>query len=60
MKNIFEHTSVPWIRYSSYEYKTGSDSNLYITVSRNAKPEMYHPMQEAGQLVYCTVDIWHI
>ena len=51
MKNLFEHTSAPWIRYSSYEYKTGSDSNLYITVSRDAKPEMYHPMQECS----CTV-----
>ena len=51
MKNLFEHTSAPWIRYSSYEYKTGNDNNLYITVSKDAKPEMYHPMQEAEQLV---------
>ena len=47
MRNLFEHTSAPWIRYSGYEYKTGSDGNLYITVSEGAKPEMYHPMQEA-------------
>ena len=47
----FEHTSAPWIRYNSYEYKTGSDNNLYITVSKDAKPEMYHPMLEAEQLV---------
>ena len=57
MKNLFEHTSAPWIRYSSYEYKTGSDNNLYITVSRDAKPEMYHPMQEAGQLVIDAVNV---
>ena len=57
MKNLFEHTSAPWIRYSSYEYKTGSDGNLYITVSNGAKPEMYHPMQEAEQLVIDAVNV---
>ena len=45
MKNLFEHTSAPWIRYSSYEYKTDSNEDIYITVSKDAKPEMYHPMQ---------------
>ena len=57
MKNLFEHTSAPWIRYSNYEYKTGSDSNLYITVSKDAKPEMYHPMQEAEQLVIDAINV---
>ena len=47
MRNLFEHTSAPWIRYSNYEYKTDSKGDLYITVSKDAKPEMYHPMQEA-------------
>ncbi len=57
MKNLFEHTSAPWIRYSTYEYKAGSDGNLYITVSNGAKPEMYHPMQEAEQLVIDAVNV---
>ena len=57
MKNLFEHTSAPWIRYSSYEYKSGSDNNLYITVSKDAKPEMYHPMQEAEQLVIDAINV---
>ena len=57
MKNLFEHTSAPWIRYSSYEYKTGSDNNLYITVSKDARPEMYHPMQEAEQLVIDAINV---
>ena len=57
MKNLFEHTSAPWIRYSSYEYKTGSDNNLYITVSKDAKPEMYRPMQEAEQLVIDAINV---
>ena len=51
MKNLFEHTSAPWIRYSGYEYQADDNDNLYITVSKDAKPEMYRPMQEAGQLV---------
>ena len=57
MKNLFEHTSAPWIRYSSYEYKTADDGALYITVSKGAKPEMYRPMQEAGQLVVDAVNV---
>ena len=57
MKNLFEHTSAPWIRYSAYEYKTGSDGNLYLTVSNGAKPEMYRPMQDAERLVVDAVNI---
>ena len=45
MKNLFEHTSSPWIRYSSYEYRTAEDGTLYIVVSADAKPEMYNPMK---------------
>ena len=57
MKNLFEHTSAPWIRYSSYEYKADSNEDIYITVSKDAKPEMYHPMQEAEQLVIDAVNV---
>ena len=51
MKNLFEHTSSPWIRYSSYEYSTAEDGTLYIVVSADAKPEMYNPMKDAESLV---------
>ena len=57
MKNLFEHTSAPWIRYSSYEYQADDNGNLYITVSKGAKPEMYHPMQGAGQLVIDSLNV---
>ena len=57
MKNLFEHTGAPWIRYSSYEYKTDSNGDLYITVSKNAKPEMYRPMQKAEQLIIDAVNV---
>ncbi len=57
MKNLFEHTSAPWIRYNTYEYKTGTDDTLYITVSKDAKPEMYHPMLEAEQLVIDAINV---
>ena len=57
MKNLFEHTSAPWIRYNGYEYRTDNDGNLFITVSKDAIPEMYRPMQEAGQLVIDAVNI---
>ncbi len=57
MKNLFEHISAPWIRYSSYEYKTDNDSNLCITIARDAKPEMYHPLLEAEQLVINAINV---
>jgi hypothetical protein len=57
MKNLFEHTSAPWIKYSSYEYRTADDGTLYIVVSENAKPEMYRPMQDAEKLVLDAVNI---
>ena len=57
MKNLFEHTSSPWIRYSSYEYRTAEDGTLYIVVSADAKPEMYNPMKDAESLVLDAVNI---
>ena len=57
MKNLFEHTSAPWIRYNGYEYKTDDNGGFYITVSKDAKPEMYRPMQEAGQLVIDALNV---
>ena len=51
MKNLFEHTSSPWIRYSSYEYRTAEDGTLYIVVSADAKPEMYNPMKDAESVL---------
>lgn len=57
MKNLFEHTSAPWIRYSGYEYKTDDNGDLYMTVSKDARPEMYRPMQEAGQLVMDALNV---
>jgi hypothetical protein len=57
MKNLFEHTSAPWIRYSSYEYRTADDGTLYIVVSENAKPEMFRPMQDAEKLVLDAINI---
>ena len=47
MKNLFEHTSSPWIRYSSYEYRTAEDGTLYIVVSSYAIPYMYNPLKYA-------------
>ena len=57
MKNLFEHTSSPWIRYSSYEYRTAEDGTLYIVVSKDAKPEMYNPMKDAESHLYWMLSI---
>lgn len=57
MKNLFEHTSAPWVKYSSYEYRTSNDGTLYVVISENAKPQMYRPMQDANALVLDAVNI---
>ena len=57
MKNLFEHTSAPWIRYSSYEYKTDNDGNLYITVSKDARAGNVPPHAGSGQLVIDAVNV---
>ena len=51
MRNLFEHTSAPWLRYSSYEYRENENGELYIVVSKGAKAEMYSPMKSAEIIV---------
>ena len=51
MRNLFEHTSAPWLRYSSYEYMENENGELYIVVSKGAKAEMYSPMRNAEIIV---------
>ena len=50
MKNLFEHTSSTWVRYSSYEYRT-SKGILYITPTTGSSPILYDPLENYEVLV---------
>ena len=50
MKNLFEHTSSTWVRYSSYEYRK-SGSILYITPTAGSSPILYDPLENYEALV---------
>ncbi len=51
MTNLFERTSSPWVRYSSYERKQAEDGNFYLTPEADAKPRIYNPLRDPERLV---------
>ena len=57
METLFEHTSASWVRYSQYEWKKGTDDNLYLTPTENANPQPYDPLKDAEALVLDAMDI---
>ena len=50
MKNLFEHTSSTWVRYSSYEYRK-FEGILYITPTSDSTPILYDPLEDYKSLV---------
>ena len=57
MKNLFEHTSSLWARYSDYEIKKDKNGTEYIVPKQDAEIKLYSPMKEAEQLVLDTVNL---
>ena len=57
MKNLFEHTSSLWARYSDYEIKKNEDGTEYIVPKQDAEIKLYSPMKDAEQLVLDTVNL---
>lgn len=57
MNKLFGHISSSWLRYSSYEYRTGTDGVLYLTTSKDATVKLYNPMENAEQLILDAVHI---
>ena len=50
MKNLFEHTSSYWVRYSEYECRKAADGNEYVVPATGAKPEPFDPITSAPAL----------
>ena len=57
MKNIFEHTSAGWVRYSNYEWKTAERGKHYLLPAQGADPTPYDPMKDADHLVLDAAEI---
>ena len=57
MKNIFEHTSASWVKYSDYEWRTTEDGKEYLLPTKDAMPKPYDPMKDADNLVLAAADI---
>ena len=57
MKNLFEHTSSLWARYSDYEIKKDKEGTEYIIPKKDAEIKLYSPMKEAEQLVLDTINL---
>ena len=57
MKNLFEHTSASWVRYSQYEWKQAKDGHLYLIPAKDSTPKPYDPMKDAESLVLAAMDI---
>ena len=59
MKNLFEHTSSTWVRYSSYEYRK-FEGELYITPSADSSPILYDPLEDSKSLVQDALNLGRI
>jgi len=57
MRNLFEHTSAPWFRYTSYEYRETEAGDLYVVVSKDAEANMYYPMKEPEEILMDAVRV---
>ena len=57
MRNLFEHTSASWVRYSDYTWRETKDHQLYLLPTRDAVPRPYDPMKEAENIVLAAMDI---
>ena len=57
MKNLFEHTSAYWAKYSAYEWRKASDGKEYLLPTADAKSNVYNVMPLADQLVLDAVNI---
>ena len=44
IKNLFEQSRSHWVRYNRYELKTGKNGRRYITPGKDAKPNVYNPL----------------
>ena len=57
MKNLFEHISTNWIRYSKYELLEDRYKLQYVVPAKDAQPEFYNPLDEAEDMVVHALNI---
>ena len=57
MKNLFEQSRSHWVRYDRYELKTAADGKRYVTPAKDAKPDVYNPMNEMPGMVLDALNV---
>ena len=57
MNISLDRMNAHWVRYSNYEWKPDEKNNLYLTPTKDAKPEIYDPMKEYEEIVVCAMNI---
>ena len=57
MKNLFKQSRSHWVRYDRYELKTAADGKRYITPAKDAKPDVYNPMNEMPGMVLDALNV---
>ena len=56
MDNLFQKTSSHWVKYSEYELRE-NDGIVYLKPAPKAKPVVYDPLKESGNMVIDTLNV---
>jgi hypothetical protein len=57
MKNPFEYASSCWVKYSEYECRRAADGKEYVVPAKDAKPGVYDPLKNSGNLVVDALNV---
>ena len=57
IKNLFEQSRSHWVRYNRYELKTGKNGRRYITPGKDAKPNVYNPLNMVPDIVLDALNV---
>src|SRR5699024_2370631 len=57
IKNLFERSRSHWVRYNHYELKTGKNGRRYITPGKDAKPDVYNPLNMVPDIVLDALNV---
>ena len=57
IKNLFERSRSHWVRYNRYELKTGKNGRRYITPGKDAKPDVYNPLNMVPDIVLDALNV---
>lgn len=57
MKQLFQKSSLNWIHYDKYEWRTDDKGILYLTPAKDATPKLYNPLNDTDQMVLAAINL---